>query len=74
MSLPEGYVLEQLRNRLAKTVNGRAIDLFEGDTSLAADWLKQPQRMLQGHQPIAVAAVLTLSAGLSMAYCPNDFK
>lgn len=38
MSLPEGYVLEQLRNRLAKTVNGRAIDLFEGDTSLAADW------------------------------------
>jgi uncharacterized protein (DUF2384 family) len=70
MNLPESYVLEQRRNRLAKTVNGRAIDLFEGDSSLAADWLKLPQRMLQGHQPIAVAAVLNLIGRLEHGVLP----
>ncbi|MHC5350493.1 type II RES/Xre toxin-antitoxin system antitoxin [Metapseudomonas furukawaii] len=37
-------------------VIGNAIDLFEGNTSSAVDWLREPQRGLHGHRPLAVAA------------------
>jgi len=52
-----GRLLPEESDRLvrASRVVGRALELFEGDTGLAKQWLMSPQRGLGGMSPVELA-------------------